>query len=198
MYLQFEGLIRQIAVDSLKAFRFWRSSAGTNTYSLFLLEDLVSEGAAEFFERVQERKYDASVAKLTTYMYPHIKGVMHRYLEKIVARQKWTLSTEDMPTEDYYPDTNTPPHVLVYRKICAELLRELFNELPYKDRTILGQAFGAFGYSKLPLEDIAFRQVMRVNGVDKARKRALEKLRAMYPGSRLEIWRRVWKLVMEV
>jgi DNA-directed RNA polymerase specialized sigma subunit len=102
------------------------------------------------------------------------------------------------PYEQFTDKATAPPHRIVYRKICIELLQELFDTLPRKDREILGKSMGVFGYKKIPLDEIALEQVMRVDGVVKARDRALEKLRDMYEGSRLQVWKRVWRMVMRV
>lgn len=37
---------------------------------------------------------------------------------------------------------------IVYRKVCLELLELLFRSLSAKDRSILGHAFGVYGYEK--------------------------------------------------
>ena len=37
---------------------------------------------------------------------------------------------------------------VVYRKVCIELLQELFDALPKKDRDILGKFYGVFGFEK--------------------------------------------------
>ena len=70
-----------------------------------------------------------------------------------------------------------PADKIVYRKICIELLKELFKTLSRKDKVILGKSFGIFGYPKTKLKDIALEQLMKPDGVIKARRKAIEKLR---------------------
>ena len=83
----------------------------------------------------------------------------------------------------------------VHRKVCMELLRELFDALPKKDRDILGKAYGVFGYPEATLKEIAMYHMMKESAVKKAKTRAIEKLRESYPGSRLQLWRAVHRMM---
>ena len=83
----------------------------------------------------------------------------------------------------------------VYRKVCIELLRELFDALPKKDRDILGKTCGVFGYPEAPLKEIGMYHMMKESAVEKAKSRAVEKLRKAYPGSRLQVWRTVHRMM---
>ena len=83
----------------------------------------------------------------------------------------------------------------VYRKVCVELLRELFDTLPKKDRDILGKTCGVFGYPEATLKEIGMYHMMKESAVEKAKSRAVEKLREAYPGSRLQIWKIVHRMM---
>ena len=83
----------------------------------------------------------------------------------------------------------------VYRKVCIELLRELFDALPKKDRDILGKACGVFGYPEATLKEIGMYHMMKESAVEKAKNRAVEKLRESYPGSWLQVWRTVHRMM---
>ena len=83
----------------------------------------------------------------------------------------------------------------VYRKVCIELLKELFDALPKKDRDILGKACGVFGYCETTLKEIGMYHMMKESAVEKAKSRAVEKLKAAYPGSRLQVWRTVHRMM---
>ena len=83
----------------------------------------------------------------------------------------------------------------VYRKVCIELLRELFDALPKKDRDILGKTCGVFGYPEATLKEIGMYHMMKESAVEKAKNRAVEKLRESYPGSRLQVWRAVHRMM---
>lgn len=83
----------------------------------------------------------------------------------------------------------------VYRKVCIELLRELFDTLPKKDRDILGKTCGVFGYPEATLKEIGMYHMMKESAVEKAKNRAVEKLREAYPGSRLQVWRTVHRMM---
>ena len=203
----------------------------------------------ELLTRIQSREYDESRAALTTYLYPHLKGRMTRWLEQNIGcmalskdemsavRQvqrlyhvAWKdtseiaeelgipearvsryvrynthfLGVHDLVPEGYDGDPyeRLMPGMLsvsaeqaVYRKVCIELLRELFDTLPKKDRDILGKAYGVFGYSEATLKEIGMYHMMKESAVEKAKNRAVEKLREAYPGSRLQVWRTVHRML---
>ena len=87
---------------------------------------------------------------------------------------------------------------IVYRKVCLELLEQLFRSLSAKDRSILGYTFGVYGYEKLCADELGLREMLSPDGVTKARKTALEHLRQRYPGSSLYDWRRAFRLMKGV
>ena len=89
LYEQNMDLIWDIARKSAKAFNCLNSTS----YSQNILEDLVSEGVLAFGEVISSGKYDESLGKLTTYVYPFIKGAMHRWLEKNVDAVTATRQT---------------------------------------------------------------------------------------------------------
>ena len=84
---------------------------------------------------------------------------------------------------------------VVYRKVCIELLQELFDALPKKDRDILGTFYGVFGFEKTSLKEIGMYHMMKESAVEKAKERAVTKLKKAYPGSRLQIWRNVHRMI---
>ena len=203
----------------------------------------------ELLTRIQSREYDESRAVLTTYLYPHLKGRMTRWLEQNIGcmalskdemaavRQgqrlyhvAWKdtgeiaeelgipearvsryvrysthfLGVHDLVPEGYDGDPyeRLMPGMLsvsaeqaVYRKVCIELLRELFDTLPKKDRDILGKTCGVFGYPEATLKEIGMYHMMKESAVEKAKNRAVEKLREAYPGSRLQVWRAVHRML---
>ena len=56
------------------------------------------------------------------------------------------------------------------------LLSQLFTKFTV-GVDILGRSFGVFGYTKTDLREIAIRNRLREDGVEKAKKQALKKLR---------------------
>ena len=247
------GLIRGIAKEAAADFNCLtvdkhhpnRFSAYTKT----VLDDLCGEGTLELLTRIQSKEYDESRAVLTTYLYPHLKGRMARWLEQNIGcmalskdemaavRQAqrlyhvaWKdtgeiaeelgisearvsryvrynthfLGVHDLVPEGYDGDPyeRLIPGMLsvsaeraVYRKVCIELLRELFDTLPKKDRDILGKICGVFGYSEATLKEIGMYHMMKESAVEKAKIRAIEKLRESYPSSRLQVWRAVHRML---
>lgn len=220
-----------------------------SAYTKTILDDLCGEGALEFLTRIQSREYDESRAVLTTYLYPHLKERMTRWLEQNIGcmalskdemaavRQAqrlyhvaWKdtgeiaeelgisearvsryvrynthfLGVHDLVPEGYDADPyeRLMPGMLsvsaeraVYRKVCIELLKELFDALPKKDRDILGKSYGVFGYRETALKEIGMYHMMKESAVEKAKERAVTKLKKAYPGSRLQIWRNVHRMI---
>ena len=247
------GLIRSIAKETAADFSCLTvDEHHPNQFSAYtktVLDDLCGEGVLELLTRIQSREYDESRAALTTYLYPHLKGRMTRWLEQNIGcmalskdemtavRQTqrlyhvaWKdtgeiaeelgipearvsryvrynthfLGVHDLVPENYDGDPyeRLMPGMLsvsaeqsVYRKVCIELLRELFDALPKKDRDILGKTCGVFGYPEAPLKEIGMYHMMKESAVEKAKSRAVEKLREAYPGSRLQVWRTVHRMM---
>ena len=247
------GLIRGIAKEAAAEFNCLmtdqRHPNQCSVYTKTILDDLCGEGALELLTRIQSREYDESRAVLTTYLYPHLKGRMTRWLEQNIGcmalskdemaavRQAqrlyhvaWKdtseiaeelgihearvsryvrynthfLGVHDLVPESYDGDPyeRLMPGMLtvsaeqaVYRKVCVEFLRELFDALSKKDRDILGKTCGVFGYSEASLKEIGMYHMMKESAVEKAKNRAVEKLREAYPGSRLQVWRTVHRMM---
>ena len=247
------GLIRSIAKETAADFSCLTvDEHHPNQFSAYtktVLDDLCGEGVLELLTRIQSREYDESRAALSTYLYPHLKGRMTRWLEQNIGcmalskdemagvRQaqrlyhaEWKnvaeiaeelsisaaranryvrynthfLGVHDLVREDYDGDPyerlmpgmlSASAEQVVYRKVCIELLRELFDALPKKDRDILGKVYGVFGYSEVALKEIGMYHMMKESAVEKAKSRAVEKLRESYPGSRLQVWRTVHRMM---
>ena len=247
------GLIRGIAKEAAAEFNcLMVDEHHPNQFSAYtktILDDLCGEGALELLTRIQSKEYDESRAALTTYIYPHLKGRMTRWLEQNIGcmalskdemagvRQAqqlyyiaWKDSDEiaeelnvsaaranryvrynthflgvhDLVSEGYDGDPyewlmpwmlSVSAERAVYRKVCIELLRELFDTLPKKDRDILGKTCGVFGYPEATLKEIGMYHMMKESAVEKAKNRAVEKLRESYPGSRLQVWRTVHRMM---
>lgn len=247
------GLIRGIAKETAAEFNCLTANQHHpnqfSAYTKTILDDLCGEGALELLTRIQSKEYDENRAALTTYLYPHLKGRMTRWLEQNIGcmalskdemaavRQAqrlyhaaWKdtseiaeelgilearvsryvhynthfLGVHDLVPESYDGDPyeQLMPGMLsvsaeqaVYRKVCIELFRELFDTLPKKDRDILGKTCGVFGYPEATLKEIGMYHMMKESAVEKAKSRAVEKLRESYPGSRLQVWRTVHRMM---
>lgn len=66
---------------------------------------------------------------------------------------------------------------IALRVLTMKSLREQFQSLSKREQDILGRSFGVFGYTKTDLREIAIRNRLREDGVEKAKKQALKKLR---------------------
>ena len=131
-------------------------------------------------------------------------GVSKARVSRYVRYNTHFLGVHDLIPESYDGDPyeRLMPGLLtasaeqsVYRKVCIELLRELFDTLPKKDRDILGKTCGVFGYPEATLKEIGMYHMMKESAVEKAKNRAVEKLRKSYPGSRLQVWRAVHRMM---
>ncbi len=98
LYNENIGFIHSIAKESAVAFNCFHKKENRpqelTVYTKEILSDLDSEVALAFFDCIQSQKYDVTKSKLTTYLYPHIKGAMYRWLEKNVG--VISLSKHDM------------------------------------------------------------------------------------------------------
>ena len=247
------GLIRGIAKETAAEFNCLTADPHhpnqLSAYTKAILDDLCGEGALELLTRIQSGEYNESRAALTTYLYPHLKGRMTRWLEQNIgcmalskdemagvrqAQQLYYIAWKDtdeiaeelnvsaaranryvrynthfLGVHDLVPESydgdpyeRLMPGMLsvsaeqaVYRKVCIELLRELFDALPKKDRDILGKTCGVFGYPEATLKEIGMYHMMKESAVEKAKNRAVKKLREAYPGSRLQVWRTVHRML---
>ena len=131
-------------------------------------------------------------------------GIPEARVSRYVRYNTHFLGVHDLVPEGYDGDPyeRLMPGMLsasaeqaVYRKVCIELLRELFDTLPKKDRDILGKTCGVFGYPEATLKEIGMYHMMKESAVEKAKSRAVEKLREAYPGSRLQVWRTVHRML---
>ena len=243
LYRQLENFIRTIALDAARKF------GCKDTAAVTLLEDLCAEGNLELWERIQSSGYDGGAGKLTTWLYPFLRGRMYRYLETnlgVMALSKDEMERVRLAQRLYYTEDRSVEEIaaqmgiseraaarligynthflsefdlrregeegdplerllshqqgasaeqIVYRKVCLELLEPLFRSLSAKDRSILGHTFGIYGYEKLSADELGLREMLSPDGVTKARKTALKHLRQRYPGSELQRWREVFRLM---
>jgi len=103
----------------------------------------------------------------------------------------YDLPQEDEETDpyDWLEDTSArQPEEVVRRRIQAECLKELFFTLLKREQDVLGKLYGVFGYPKTPVKEIAMYHMIKEDGVEKARQRALTHLRERYPSSKLQLW----------
>ena len=73
---------------------------------------------------------------------------------------------------------------------CRSFLRRLLS--------MCRATYGVFGYEKLSADELGLREMLSPDGVTKARKAALERLRSRYPGSGLHLWRDVYHALKDI
>ena len=134
-------------------------------------------------------------------------GIPLEEVSRHIGYNTHTLSVYDLaPYEDgepYDPFEYLMPDKLtastdriVYHLLCLEFLKELFEELPKKDREILGSSYALFGYKRVDLDELCLEHMMKPDGIIKARKAAIRKMREKYPESNLRLWKSVYRTVM--
>lgn len=98
LYKRNLGFIKGIAVEAATDFHcVQHQTTGKKKFTAYtdkILEHLCSEGVLEFWDRIQRREFDENKAQLTTYLYPHLKGRMYRWLEQNIGPM--ALSKEEM------------------------------------------------------------------------------------------------------
>ena len=178
LYLQMQGFIASVAKDAAQSFGY----ADKET-----LDELCAEGALELCECLSVGEYDENRGKLTTYLHPFLRGKMYRYLEA-------NLGAAVLPKDEMQRLKQAQ------RLHKEELLPldEVAQTLSAKDRAILGHTYGVFGYEKLSADELGLREMLSPDGVTKARKAALERLRSRYPGSGLHLWRDVYHALKDM
>lgn len=178
LYLQMQGFIASVAKDAAQSF----GCSDKET-----LDELCAEGALELCERLSVGAYDEDRGKLTTYLHPFLRGKMYRYLEA-------NLGAAVLPKDEMQRLKQAQ------RLHKEELLPldEVAQTLSAKDRAILGHTYGVFGYEKLSADELGLREMLSPDGVTKARKAALERLRSRYPGSGLHLWRDVYHALKDI
>ena len=178
LYLQMQGFIASVAKDAAQSF-------GCSDKEI--LDELCAEGALELCERLSTGEYDEERGKLTTYLHPFLRGKMYRYLEANLGAA--ALPKDEMQrvkqAQRLHKEENLSPD-------------EVAQMLGAKDRAILGHTYGVFGYEKLSADELGLREMLSPDGVTKAKKAALERLRSRYPGSGLHLWRDVYHALKDI
>lgn len=178
LYLQMQGFIASVAKDAAQSF----GCSDKET-----LDELCTEGALELCECLSIGVYDEDRGKLTTYLHPFLRGKMYRYLEA-------NLGAAALPRDEMQ-------RVKQAQRLHKEELLpldEVAQTLSAKDRAILGHTYGVFGYEKLSADELGLREMLSPDGVTKARKAVLERLRSRYPGSGLHLWRDVYHALKDM
>ena len=178
LYLQMQGFIASVAKDAAQSF----GCSDKET-----LDELCAEGALELCECLSIGVYDEDRGKLTTYLHPFLRGKMYRYLEA-------NLGAAALPKDEMQ-------RVKQAQRLHKEELLpldEVAQTLSAKDRAILGHTYGVFGYEKLSTDELGLREMLSPDGVTIDRKAALERLRILYPGIGLHLWRDVYHALKDM
>jgi len=132
LYAQNVGLIYTIAKDAAAAFHgihYESDGNGYTDYTRLLLDDLLGEGALVMFQKIRERDYDETKGKFSTYIYPHIKGALYRYLEQntgnisLTKNQSEALRKAQAMYAEGYAVEDIAAELGISITITAELIR---------------------------------------------------------------------------
>ena len=82
-------------------------------------------------------------------------------------------------------------------RIFLSILKEEFDSLSKKDRYLLGHAFGVFGMEQLSLDEIALHEMLTVDGVEKAKDKAFERLKEKVLNSDITVWKWAVRVIRE-
>ena len=88
LYQQSRKLILKLATESARSFHclFYRDNGKDYTaYTDSIIDELVSEGTVALIEAIRSDRYAPDAGKFSTYVYPFIKGAMHRWLENNIG-----------------------------------------------------------------------------------------------------------------
>ena len=126
------------------------------------------------------------------------KQLVARYLRFSFKTENIMLTLNDEYGEGYIENPKIiskeprPDHA-AYVKLCAEGLKLLFDKLSPKQRQIIGSFFGAYGYEKMTVADIADFELMTEDAVKKQKHEGMELLYYWYRHfSELRKFREAW------
>lgn len=122
LYRQLENFIRAIALDAAR--RFGCADAAATP----LLEDLCAEGNLELWERLQTGGYDEGAGKLTTYLYPFLRGRMYRYLETnlgVMALSKDEMARVRLAQRLYHTEDKSVEEIAAQMRISETVAARL-------------------------------------------------------------------------
>ncbi|MBQ6755674.1 MAG: sigma-70 family RNA polymerase sigma factor [Oscillospiraceae bacterium] len=156
--------------------KFIRSIANELTADASLREELCSVGAEAFVRIIDGFDPDLGL-RLTTYIYTPIRYSMLGWLNDHYGYINNADEFDEHCFEDEYADD---AEAVVLSGIKQEILERSFNSLSARDRYILGHFYGAFGYARQSLDDIAFAESLRLDGAEKAKSAALSRLRESF------------------
>ncbi|MBQ4427282.1 MAG: sigma-70 family RNA polymerase sigma factor [Oscillospiraceae bacterium] len=156
--------------------KFIRSIANELTADTSLREELCGVGAEVFVRIIDGFDPDLGL-RLTTYIYTPIRYSMLGWLNDHYGYINNADEFDEHCFEDEYADD---AEAVVLSEIKQEILERSFNSLSARDRYILGHFYGAFGYARKSLDDIAFAESLRLDGAEKAKSAALSRLRESF------------------
>lgn len=152
-----------------------------------LKEDLVSVGNLVILQKSKDFKEDFR-AIFSTYVYPFLLGTMKREIERYLypmnipkdefQNNLGLLKTNftDLESIIEYELSSINVEKEVLNRIYIECVLEEFDKLTFKEKQLIGGFYGAFGYEKQIISDLAEEFQMKESALQKAKDNAVEKL----------------------
>lgn len=125
LYKQLERFIGAIATETARSFGCAEET---------MIEDLRGEGALELWERLQSGGYEESAGKLTTYLYPHLRGRMRRFLETnlgVMALSKDEMERVRTAQRLYHEQRKTVEEIAAELGVSVETAARAVNTSTY-------------------------------------------------------------------
>ena len=108
---------------------------------------------------------------------------MRRWLEQ----NTFSISLDQLLEDGYDFPSGTAMEYAVYRIMLVRLVEEQFRKLSARDQYILGSYFGVFGFEEMSLDDLAFEEMLTIEGARKANEAALLRLRELCVNSEIPV-----------
>lgn len=101
------------------------------------------------------------------------------------------------PFEIINADESVPVDRQALNRLFLSILKEEFESLSKKDRYLIGHSFGVFGMEQLSLDEIALHEMLTVDGVEKAKDKAFERLKEKVLNSDIPVWKWAVRVIRE-
>lgn len=101
------------------------------------------------------------------------------------------------PFEIINADDSVPVDRQALNRIFLSILKEEFDLLTKRDQYLLGHTFGVFGMEQLSLDEIALHEMLTVDGVEKAKDKAFERLKEKVLNSDIPVWKWAVNVIRE-
>ncbi len=184
LFEQNKGLFYKIANNTIDKFQRPRNQLPKD-----IVEEICAEMRFAFVTLLCQKKYCESRAKLTTYIYPYLLHAAAaallaycKYSDPLyymgnIARDTDKASASEADHWVHVYQMGQSVEAQFFQKMTMEQLEHGFFALDERDQNILGRHYGIFDYPYTTMEEIGMIERLSVDGVTKAVKRIMKKLK---------------------